>query len=44
MSEFDTEGWSQDYDACIESGDDDAREWMETNYDAYFNDDNKDED
>lgn len=37
-NKMDTEGWSSDYDACIESGDDSAREWMEDNYDKYFDD------
>ena len=38
MSNFDTEGFSADYDACVASGDTEAIEWLESNYDAYFND------
>lgn len=44
MCKFDTDGWSRDYDACIESNDDDARNWMESNYDKYFDDDTDNDD
>ena len=44
MCTFDVDSWSSDYDKCIESGDDDGREWMESNYDLYFDDNSDDGD
>lgn len=35
MERMDTYGFSEDYDSCIKSGDDEAREWMDSHPDVY---------